>query len=79
MDIEIVIRNGQRHRRHRRPRARGRRRRAAATASSPSAGSPRQPGQTEIDAAGKIVAPGFIDVHTHDDRALLATPEMAAR
>jgi N-acyl-D-amino-acid deacylase len=36
-------------------------------------------GAREIDVAGRIAAPGFIDVHTHDDRALLATPEMAAK
>lgn len=36
-------------------------------------------GAREIDVSGRIVAPGFIDVHTHDDRALFATPEMAAK
>jgi len=29
-----------------------------------------------IDVSGKIVAPGFVDVHTHDDRALLSKPTM---
>jgi len=28
----------------------------------------------EIDAAGKALAPGFIDAHTHDDRAVLCGP-----
>ncbi|MEP6970281.1 MAG: amidohydrolase family protein, partial [Betaproteobacteria bacterium] len=30
-----------------------------------------------VDASGRIVAPGFIDSHTHDDQALLAQPDMA--
>ena len=29
----------------------------------------------EIIATGKVVAPGFIDAHTHDDRAVLCGPE----
>ena len=28
------------------------------------------------DVAGRIVAPGFIDVHTHDDQIVLAAPQM---
>ena len=28
-----------------------------------------------VDATGLALAPGFIDVHTHDDRAVLAGPE----
>lgn len=33
-------------------------------------------GTLEIDAAGLALAPGFIDVHSHDDFAVLLTPEM---
>jgi N-acyl-D-amino-acid deacylase len=28
----------------------------------------------EIDATGRIAAPGFIDAHTHDDRLMLSAP-----
>lgn len=30
----------------------------------------------QFDAAGRIVAPGFIDAHTHDDQAVLTQPGM---
>ncbi len=36
-------------------------------------------GKVEIDASGKIVSPGFIDAHTHDDRLMLSAPEMAPK
>ncbi len=32
-------------------------------------------GDREIIAGGKAIAPGFIDAHTHDDRAVLCGPE----
>jgi N-acyl-D-amino-acid deacylase len=34
---------------------------------------------TVIDAEGLMLAPGFIDVHTHDDIAVIRTPAMPAK
>src|SRR5215475_10969620 len=34
-------------------------------------------GRRTIDAGGRVVAPGFIDVHSHDDFAVLDRPECA--
>src|SRR5206468_1437385 len=39
----------------------------------------RGKGEIEIDASGKIAAPGFIDAHTHDDRLMLSAPDMAPK
>jgi N-acyl-D-amino-acid deacylase len=35
--------------------------------------------RTEIELAGRIAAPGFIDAHTHDDRILLSGADMAPK
>jgi len=35
-----------------------------------------QPARDTLDAGGRIIAPGFIDSHTHDDQALLSQPDM---
>ena len=42
-------------------------------------GKVRERGAVEIDASGLVVAPGFIDAHTHDDRLMLSGPDMAAK
>ncbi len=36
-------------------------------------------GAETIEGAGLVVAPGFIDVHTHDDNAVLVEPDMTAK
>ncbi|MGH7125014.1 MAG: amidohydrolase family protein, partial [Stellaceae bacterium] len=36
-------------------------------------------GDAEIDASGLVAAPGFIDAHTHDDRLMLSSPDMAPK
>jgi N-acyl-D-amino-acid deacylase len=35
--------------------------------------------ERDLDASGKVVAPGFIDAHTHDDRLMLSAPDMAPK
>ncbi|RUP24005.1 MAG: D-aminoacylase [Curvibacter sp.] len=37
---------------------------------------PRPPARAEVDAVGLALAPGFIDVHTHDDTVVVRHPEM---
>jgi N-acyl-D-amino-acid deacylase len=39
-----------------------------------SVGGTARPGRTEVVGAGQVLAPGFVDAHTHDDGALLAHP-----
>ncbi len=39
----------------------------------------REKARQEIDASGRVVTPGFIDAHTHDDSALLSSEGMIAK
>jgi len=39
----------------------------------------RDQADIEIDASGQVAAPGFIDAHTHDDRLMLSSPDMAPK
>jgi N-acyl-D-amino-acid deacylase len=43
------------------------------------AGLSARPGETVIDAAGRVVAPGFIDMHSHADRGLEDHPEATSQ
>ncbi|MGP1357196.1 N-acyl-D-amino-acid deacylase family protein [Roseicyclus sp.] len=38
-----------------------------------------EPADGVVEASGLVLAPGFIDVHTHDDMALIHTPDMRAK
>ena len=40
---------------------------------------PQGSGKSEIDADGKIVSPGFIDIHTHTDFSLLVNPKAESK
>lgn len=51
------------------------------TAMAPRSGhaSPQSPSERVIDAAGLVLAPGFIDMHAHSDLALLTDPDHTAK
>ena len=40
---------------------------------------PEETAARVIDATGKVVCPGFVDPHSHNDFSLLAKPECRAR
>ena len=76
--LDVLIRDGIDRRRHRRAR------RAAATSASATDASSRSATSTSrrtrtIDADGKVVAPGFVDIHTHYDAQVFFDTTLARR
>ncbi|MEE1939294.1 D-aminoacylase [Streptomyces sp. TRM 70361] len=45
----------------------------------PGDGPPRPGGRRVLDAAGLVLAPGFVDMHAHSDLALLSDPDHSAK
>jgi N-acyl-D-amino-acid deacylase len=78
-DVELLIRNGTLVDGSGSPPRRADVRAAGGTISEVGADLTGRPGERVIDAAGKIVAPGFIDMHSHADRGIDESPDAASQ